>query len=234
MFAVASGHGEGGTRHREGADGERRKLDRPERSVKRPPIALWYSARRVADATSLSFASPSAAAPRERFRIMAKAVYPGSFDPPTHGHLDLIQRGIRLFDELVVAVAMNSEKTPLFTVDERKNMLRELTLPIKNVRIDSFDGLVVDYVRELKCSVILRGLRTVSDFEYEYQMALTNRSLAREVDTVFVMPNEKYSYVSSRLIKEAAALGGDVASFVPPLVLKLLEERLSRAKKKKK
>lgn len=163
---------------------------------------------------------------------MAKAVYPGSFDPPTHGHLDLIQRGIRLFDELVVAVAVNSEKTPTFSVDERKEMLRELTRPIQNVRIDSFDGLVVDYVRQQKCSVILRGLRTVSDFEYEYQMALTNRSLAREVDTVFVMPNEKYSYVSSRLIKEAVALGGDVAAFVPPLVLKLLEERLSPSRRK--
>jgi pantetheine-phosphate adenylyltransferase len=162
---------------------------------------------------------------------MAKAVYPGSFDPPTYGHLDLIQRGIRLFDELVVAVAVNSEKAPLFSVAEREEMLRELTQPIQNVRIDSFDGLVVDYVRRQKCSVILRGLRTVSDFEYEYQMALTNRSLAREVDTVFVMPNEKYSYVSSRLIKEAKSLGGDVAAFVPPLVLKLLEERLAPGKK---
>ncbi len=163
---------------------------------------------------------------------MAKAVYPGSFDPPTHGHVDLIHRGSRLFDELVVAVATNSEKAPLFTVDERRGMLVELTRPIVNVRIDSFEGLVVDFVRRQKCSVILRGLRTVSDFEYEYQMALTNRSLAREVDTVFVMPNEKWSYVSSRLIKEAVALGGDVSAFVPPLVLKLLEDRLSPAKKR--
>ena len=121
---------------------------------------------------------------------MAKAVYPGSFDPPTFGHLDLIQRGVRLFDELIVAVAVNSEKTPTFSVAERQSMLRELTLPMASVRIDAFDGLVVDYVRREKCGVILRGLRTVSDFEYEYQMALTNRSFAREVDTVFVMPNE--------------------------------------------
>jgi len=163
---------------------------------------------------------------------MAKAVYPGSFDPPTFGHLDLIQRGVRLFDELIVAVAVNSEKTPTFSVAERQSMLRELTLPMASVRIDAFDGLVVDYVRREKCGVILRGLRTVSDFEYEYQMALTNRSFAREVDTVFVMPNEKYSYVSSRLIKEAVALGGDVAAFVPPLVLKLLEERLSPSRNK--
>jgi len=154
------------------------------------------------------------------------AVYPGTFDPVTNGHLDLIRRGAALFDELVVAVANNMDKTPVFSVDERVGMIQELVGGIDNVSVASFSGLVVDYVRGRDSGVILRGLRTVSDFEYEYQMALANRSFAPGVDTVFVMPSEKYAFISSRLIKEAVALGGSVKKFVPSAVEARLRERL--------
>jgi pantetheine-phosphate adenylyltransferase len=157
---------------------------------------------------------------------MRRAVYPGTFDPVTNGHLDLIERGSAMFDHLIVAVARNPEKEPVFSVEERVEMLSRLVRRMRNVSIDSFEGLVVDYVRRKKLQFILRGLRFVSDFEYEFQMALTNRALEPKVDTVFVMPNERYSFVSSRLIKQAVSLGGDVSPFLPRLVLQQLRKRL--------
>jgi pantetheine-phosphate adenylyltransferase len=155
------------------------------------------------------------------------AVYPGSFDPVTNGHLDIIGRGARIFDRLVVAVAVNFEKRGLFTVPERVEMLRTHTAGLANVEVDSFEGLVVDYVRRRGARVILRGIRTVSDFEYEFQMALTNRSFG-DIETVFVMPSQEYAYLSARLIKEVAALGGDVGHLVPPDVAEALAERLKQ------
>ena len=157
---------------------------------------------------------------------MRRAVYPGTFDPVTNGHLDLIQRGSAMFDHLVVAVARNPEKAPVFTVEERVEFLRDLVRKMKNVSVDAFDGLLVDYVRRKRLQFILRGLRFVSDFEYEFQMALTNRALEPRVDTVFVMPNERYSFVSSRLIKQAVAMGGNVSTFLPRRVERLLRKRL--------
>ena len=133
----------------------------------------------------------------------------------TNGHLDVVRRGVRIFDQLIVAVADNPAKTSLFSREERVEMIKEAVKGIRNVSVDSFDGLVVDYVRRKKCHVLLRGIRTVSDFEYEYQMALTNRTFAQDIETIFVMTHEEYSFISSRLIKEAASLGGDISSFVP-------------------
>ncbi len=160
---------------------------------------------------------------------MKRAVYPGSFDPPTYGHLDVIKRAAAILDEVMVAVADNPDKQSLFTVSERLAMLKELVRDLANVSVDSFSGLTVDYVRTLGCNVLIRGIRTVSDFEYEFQMALTNRSLAPEVETVFVMSSQEYAFLSSRLIKEAAGLGGNVSSFVPPLVEAKLKEKLGSA-----
>ncbi len=153
------------------------------------------------------------------------AIYPGSFDPVTNGHLDLIERGAKIFDRLVVSVLRNFEKEPLFTVEERVKMLREVTLPWPNVEVDVFSGLLVEYARLRQANVILRGIRAVSDYEYELQMALMNRKLNPEVETVFMMPSVKYSYLSSRLVREIAQLGGSITDLVPPVV----EERL-RAK----
>ncbi len=143
------------------------------------------------------------------------AVYPGTFDPPTNGHLDLIDRGAKIFDRLIVAVAVNPRKTPIFTPEERVAILAKHSAHLGNVEVDSFHGMVVDYVHDRGAAFLLRGLRTVSDFEYEFQMALTNRSFAEDIDTVFVMPSQQYSFLSSSLIKESVALGGDVARFVP-------------------
>jgi pantetheine-phosphate adenylyltransferase len=159
---------------------------------------------------------------------MSVAVYPGSFDPITNGHIDVIRRGTKVFDRLIVAVADNPAKQSLFTKDERVEMIKEATKSFRNADVDAFDGLVVDYVRRKKASVILRGIRTISDFEYEYQMALTNRTFAPDIETVFVMTHEEYSFVSSRLIKEAVSMGGDVSSFVP----KEVEARLKKKFKK--
>ena len=150
------------------------------------------------------------------------AIYPGSFDPLTNGHVDIIQRGSRLFDRIVVAILLNLEKAPLFSVAERVAIAREVFREWPNVEVDTFDGLLVDYARRRKASVIVRGLRAVSDFEYEMQMALMNRRLNPEVETVFMMPAEPYTYVSSRLVKEVVALGGSVKGLVPASV----EERL--------
>jgi pantetheine-phosphate adenylyltransferase len=153
------------------------------------------------------------------------AVYPGSFDPLTNGHTDIIDRGAKLFDRIVVAVLTNAEKRPFFTVEERVETLREAFAGQGNVEIDTFDGLLIDYARARQATVIVRGLRAVSDFEYEMQMALMNRHLSADIETVFMMPAEQYTYVSSRLIKEVALLGGSVAGLVPPAVERRLATR---------
>ncbi len=153
------------------------------------------------------------------------AVYPGSFDPVTLGHVDLIKRTVGLFDELVVAVARNIYKTGYFTVPERLEMIAELTKDYDNVSVDAFDGLLVDYVRKKGACCVLRGLRAFSDFEYEFQMALTNRKLNDDYETIFLMTHESYSFISSSLVKELIEFGGDISSFVPPLVEKKLKEK---------
>jgi pantetheine-phosphate adenylyltransferase len=156
-----------------------------------------------------------------------KAIYPGTFDPLTNGHLDLIARGAKIVDELVVAVLRNSEKgKPLFTVLEREQMLREATVGIENVSVTTFDGLLVDFAREQGAKAVLRGIRAVSDYEYELQMAMMNRHLDPELETLFMMPGEKYTYVSSRLIKGVVHLGGDVSSLVPPNVVERLKRKV--------
>jgi len=159
------------------------------------------------------------------------AIYPGSFDPPTNGHLDLIARGSKIFDELVVAILRNAEKTPLFSLGERRRMLEELTDDFKNVRVDVFDGLTVDYAARVNASAVLRGIRALSDYEYELQMALMNRKLQPDLETVFMMPAEQYSYLSSRLVREVGRLGGDISGLVPELVKQRLREKLDPAYK---
>ena len=146
------------------------------------------------------------------------AVYPGSFDPLTNGHVDIIQRGARLFDRIVIALLVNRDKSPLFAVEERLEITREVFRAQPAVEVDTFDGLLVDYARRRRASVIVRGLRAISDFEYELQMALMNRRLTGDIETVFMMPAEPYTYVSSRLVKEVFALGGSVAGLVPAAV----------------
>jgi pantetheine-phosphate adenylyltransferase len=155
---------------------------------------------------------------------MTLAVYPGSFDPLTNGHVDIITRGARIFDRIVVAILVNAEKAPLFSMAERVDIAREVFKGQPNVEVETFDGLLVDYVERRQAQVIVRGLRAVSDFEYEFQMALMNRRLNGKIETVFMMPAEQYSYISSRLIKEVFALGGRVHGLVPDMV----EERLRR------
>jgi pantetheine-phosphate adenylyltransferase len=159
------------------------------------------------------------------------AIYPGSFDPPTNGHLDLIQRGAKIFEELVVAILRNSEKTPMFSVAERREMLRELTADLSNVRIDTFDGLMVEYAKSIDAMCVLRGIRAISDYEYELQMAFMNRNLEPTLETVFMMPAVKYSYVSSRLVREVAQAGGPVKGLVPEIVEQKLREKLDPAYK---
>ena len=153
------------------------------------------------------------------------AIYPGSFDPPTKGHLDLIARGSRIFDELVVAILRNPEKAPLFSVEERKEMIELLTSGYKNVRVDTFEGLTVDYATRVRATAVLRGIRAISDYEYELQMALMNRKLQPQLETVFMMPAETYSYLSSRLVKEVFRLGGSVRGLVPEVVEQRLREK---------
>ncbi|HNT33873.1 MAG TPA: pantetheine-phosphate adenylyltransferase [bacterium] len=156
---------------------------------------------------------------------MTKAIYPGSFDPVTLGHLDLIRRSSTLFDSLVVAVTNNRVKQPLFTLEERVAMLQEVTADIEGVQVDSFSGLLVDYARSKGAQIVLRGLRAISDFEYEFQMALTNRKIDPVVNTVFMMPSEEFSYLSSSIIREIASLGGDVTPFVPAPVVEKLRQK---------
>jgi pantetheine-phosphate adenylyltransferase len=159
------------------------------------------------------------------------AIYPGSFDPPTNGHLDLIERGSKIFDELVVAILRNSEKTPLFSLGERRGMLEDLTSEFKNVRVDVFGGLTVEYAAKVKASAVLRGIRALSDYEYELQMAMMNRKLRPDLETVFMMPAEQYSYLSSRLVREVARLGGNISGLVPEIVEQRLKEKLDPAYK---
>ena len=153
------------------------------------------------------------------------AIYPGSFDPATNGHLDVIHRAARIFDKVIVAVADNTSKTALFSITERVQMLKEATKHLRNVSIDTFDALVIDYARQKKVNVLIRGLRMTSDFDYEFQIALTNRRLAQDIETVFLMPSEHVSFVSSSLLKEVAALNGDISSLVPKVVERKLRER---------
>jgi len=158
---------------------------------------------------------------------MHTAVYPGTFDPVTNGHLDIINRAAKQFDELIVGVLRNSQKTPLFSVDERVNILKEVTGDIGNVRILAFDGLTVDFVRQCGAQVMIRGLRAITDFEYELQLAQTNRVLAPDIDSMFFVTSLRYSYLSSTIVKELAMYGEDLSKFVPPLVADLLTERMA-------
>ena len=155
---------------------------------------------------------------------MKIAVYPGSFDPVTSGHVDVIERAAKLFDRVIVAVIRNPDKSPLFSFKERMEMLKSSVPHLGNVAIDSFDGLLVEYVRERKACAVVRGLRAVSDFDYEFQMALTNRRMAPEIETVFLMTDYKYSYLSSSVVKQVAGLGGDVAGLVPQPVAAYLKK----------
>jgi pantetheine-phosphate adenylyltransferase len=159
------------------------------------------------------------------------AIYPGSFDPLTNGHLDLIERGSKIFDELIVAILRNPEKAPLFTLEERRTMLKEMTARFANVRVDTFDGLLVDYAVQQKASAVLRGIRAISDYEYELQMAMMNRKLEPRLETVFMMPAETYSYLSSRLVREIAKLGGSVEGLVPQTVEERLRRKINNSEK---
>ena len=156
---------------------------------------------------------------------MKLAVYPGSFDPLTNGHVDIIERGTHLFDKIIVAILVNVEKSPLFSMQERVEIVREVFKGRPNVEVDTFDGLLVDYVAKRKADVIVRGLRALSDFETEFQMALMNRRLDPHIETVFMMPAEQYTYISSRLIKEVFSLGGQVSGLVPEIVESRLREK---------
>ena len=158
--------------------------------------------------------------------MTVRAVYPGSFDPVTYGHLDVIKRASNIFDELIVAVAQNLDKSPLFNMNERLGMISEATSELSNVSVDGFEGLLVDYCKAKKAKAVVRGLRALSDFEFEFQMALTNRKLDPEVETFFLMPNESYSYLSSRIIREIIVLGGDVTPFVPGFVNEQLKKKI--------
>ena len=154
------------------------------------------------------------------------AVYPGTFDPVTYGHIDIVKRAAKIFDKVIIAVAHNDQKSPLFTSEERVIMVKDAVKSLKNVIVDDFDCLAVDYVKSRGARVMIRGLRMISDFEYEFQMALTNRKLSEGIETIFMMPNESYSYISSKLIKEAASLGADVKKFIPKKVQVLLKKKL--------
>ncbi|HYB94632.1 MAG TPA: pantetheine-phosphate adenylyltransferase [Vicinamibacterales bacterium] len=159
------------------------------------------------------------------------AIYPGSFDPLTNGHVDIIQRGARIFDRIIVAILANAEKTPLFSESERMSMIREVFTDNAKVQVETFNGLLVDYAQRKQATVLVRGLRAVSDFEYEFQMALMNRHLAPGLETVFMMPAEQYTYISSRLIKEVFTLGGEVTGLVPPIVEDTLRAKQQLKKK---
>jgi len=160
---------------------------------------------------------------------MRTAIYPGSFDPLTNGHLDLIERAVKLFDRVVVAVARNSDKQPLFSLEERVDLVRQAIKHVPNAEVDSFDRLLVDYVNQRNAQAIVRGLRAISDFEFEFQLALMNRKLNEKVETIFMMPKDTYTFLSSRIIKEIARLGGDIHAFVPVHVRAALIEKLKSA-----
>ncbi|MCM8784219.1 MAG: pantetheine-phosphate adenylyltransferase [Candidatus Omnitrophica bacterium] len=156
---------------------------------------------------------------------MQIAIYPGTFDPITYGHIDIIKRANSLFNKVIIAVAKNPSKETLFSWKERVNLVKKAVRDVQGVEVDTFNGLVVDYLKKKKAKIIIRGLRMISDFEYEFQMALTNRKLAPFIETIFMMPNEAYSYLSSKLIKEAGALGADLSYFVPSFVEKALRKK---------
>jgi len=160
---------------------------------------------------------------------MRRAIYPGSFDPVTNGHLDVIQRASRLFDEVIVAVAYNDEKHPLFTNEERLHLLEQTVGTVGNVKVVKFEGLPVDFARKEGAIAIVRGLRAISDFEFEFQMALMNRKLVGSVETIFLMPKEEYTYLSSRIVKEIARLGGNVEAFVPHSIAEALKLKLQQS-----
>ena len=161
---------------------------------------------------------------------MRTAIYPGSFDPLTNGHLDVIERAVKLFDQVIVAIANNDSKNPLFTLAERRDLVNRSVSLLKNVETDTFDGLLVEYVERRSGQAILRGLRAVSDFEFEFQLALMNRKLNERVETIFMMPKDTYTFLSSRIVKEIARLGGDVSAFVPPHVREALAKKLAKAR----
>ena len=160
---------------------------------------------------------------------MKTVVYPGSFDPPTNGHLDVIQRASKLFDRVVVAVARNNNKSPLFSPIERKELIEESVSDLNNVDVDVFEGLLIDYVKKQNCNIVIRGIRAVSDFEFEFQMALMNRKLNEKIETLFMMPRASYSFLSSHLVKEIAGLGGDVSTFVSQNTSKALVKKLGQS-----
>ena len=160
---------------------------------------------------------------------MKTVVYPGSFDPPTNGHLDVIQRASKLFDRVVVAVARNNNKSPLFSPIERKELIEESVSKLNNVDVDVFEGLLIDYVKKQNCNIVIRGIRAVSDFEFEFQMALMNRKLNEKIETLFMMPRASYSFLSSHLVKEIAELGGDVSTFVSQTTSKALVKKLGQS-----
>lgn len=156
------------------------------------------------------------------------AIYPGTFDPVTNGHLDIIERASKLFDKVIITVAINSSKKPLFTEEERLNMIRNVTKKYKNVSVDFFDGLLVAYAKKKKASVIIRGLRAISDFDYEFQIALTNKKIVPEINTIFLMPNEKYSFLNSSLVRELASYDANLKEFVPDYVYKKLKQKFHK------
>lgn len=153
------------------------------------------------------------------------AIYPGTFDPLTNGHLSILSRALKIFDNLIIAILINPKKTPLFSLEERKSMMEEVLRGKRNIEIDSFDGLLVDYAVKKGSNVIVRGLRALSDFEYEFQLALMNRKLNRDVQSIFLMTDYKWFYISSTIIKEAASYGGDISGLTPPIVCKKLKEK---------
>ncbi len=161
---------------------------------------------------------------------MKVAIYPGTFDPITNGHLDIIERAVKMFDKVIVTIARNSSKNPLFSDKERVELIREAVKGWKQVEVDSFEGLLVDYARKRNATIVLRGLRAISDFEYEFQLALTNRKLNDAMETVFLMPSEKYTYLNSTIVREIARLGGDVNDFVPSGVKKAFEKKFKNHK----
>jgi len=165
---------------------------------------------------------------------MRIAIYPGTFDPITNGHLDILERALRLFDKVIITIARNSAKNPLFSEKERLEMIKRSVRTLKGVEVDSFDGLLVEYARERKATAVVRGLRAISDFEYELQMALMNRKLDEELVTVFLMPNEKYTYLNSSIVREIARHDGDVKDFVPPHVLEKLTAKVHEEKTRSK